>query len=105
MQNKRNIIEKVKQTVKSVAPDATVLLYGSYARNEEKPNSDIDLLILLNKENITWEDEKKITFPLYDIEFEEGIIVSPLVLSKIVWEKRHRITPFFENISKEGIVL
>jgi predicted nucleotidyltransferase len=86
-------------------PDATVILYGSFARGEQKPDSDIDILILINKPEVSREDEKKIKYPLYDIEFDTGTIISPLVLSKYDWEARHRITPFYDNILKEGIIL
>jgi len=50
-------------------------------------------------------EEMKIAYPLYDIEFLTGIIISPLVLSKKDWKKRHKITPFYENVLNEGIVL
>ena len=50
-------------------------------------------------------DERRITYPLFDIEFETGILISPLVLSKKDWESKHRITPFYENVTKEGKVL
>lgn len=68
------------------------------ARGDFKEDSDFDILILLNKELITREDEKKIKYPLYDIEFETGKKISPLVLSKKDWETRHKTTPFYENI-------
>jgi len=99
------IINRVKNSVKLVMPDATVILFGSYARGDNKPNSDIDLLILINKSEVTREDEKKVKYPLYEIEFDTGTIISPLVLSKNEWESRHRITPFYDNIDKEGIIL
>ena len=98
-------MRRIKKTITSIVPSAVVILYGSYARGEEKAESDIDLLILLDKEKVTWKDEKKITYPLYDIEFDIGKIISPLVLSKKDWEKRHRITPFYENVIKEGVPL
>lgn len=81
------------------------MLYGSYARGDYRSSSDIDILILLDKDTITGGDEKQITYPLYDIEFETGTIISPLVLSKKDWESRHSITPFYKNVIKEGIVL
>ena len=106
MQNSKEILlKRIKKTITSVVPEATVILYGSYARGEEKIGSDIDLLVLLDKNEITWEDEKKISFLLYDIEFDMGIIISPLILSKKDWEKRHYITPFYENVRNEGVIL
>ena len=105
MASKKDILLRIKKSITSVVPDASVILYGSYARGEEKSESDIDILILLNKEKVTWQDEKKVAYPLYDIEFDIGKIISPLVLSKKDWKKRHRITPFYENIINEGVAL
>jgi predicted nucleotidyltransferase len=105
MTENKSILFLIINSVRATAPDATIILYGSYARGENRPDSDIDLLILLNKENVTREDEKNIKYPLYEIEFETGQIISPLVLSKPDWENRHRITPFYENVLKEGVIL
>jgi len=95
----------IKNLVKSIEPSATVILYGSSARETDRIDSDIDLLILVDKDKITWQDDKKIKYPLYNIEFDIGKIISPLVLSKKEWETKHRITPFYENIQNEGITL
>ena len=103
MVSRNDILLKIRKSIKSIEPDATIILYGSFARSEEKNESDIDILVLLDKNKVTWNDEKKVKYPLYDIEFEK--IISPLVLSKKDWEKRHRITPFYENIIKEGVII
>lgn len=79
-------------------PKATVILYGSQACGTHKATSDLDILILLDKDKISYEEEKRITYPLYDIEFETGKIISPLVLTKTDWETKHKITPFYENV-------
>jgi uncharacterized protein len=105
VKNKENLLKLIKASVKATDPKAVLILYGSYARDDYREDSDIDLLILVDKEKITRVDEKRIKYPLYDIEFETGIIISPCVFSKHEWETRHRTTPFYENVAREGRVL
>lgn len=99
------VLKRIKQKVNEVAPTARVFLYGSYARGQQNKESDLDILILINKEKITYEDEVNIKYPIYDIEFETGIIISPILLSKVDWVSRHSKTPFYSNVNKEGIEL
>jgi uncharacterized protein len=105
MINKDYLLGLIKNSVKSTDPDAVLILYGSYARDDFKEDSDVDLLILVDKDKISRSDDKRIKYPLYDIEFETGTIISPMVFSKRDWETIHRITPFYENVVKEGKVL
>jgi uncharacterized protein len=100
-----DLLIRITRSVREIEPDAIVILYGSFARGENKPHSDMDILILLNKNKITREDEVRVKYPLYDIEFETGQVISPLVLAKTDWDTRHRITPFYENVKREGVVL
>ena len=96
------ILKQIKTAVYQSAPDATLILYGSYARGDYHENSDLDLLILVNREEVTRADQKRIKYPLYDIEIETGTIISPMIFSKKAWQSRHRATPFYENVSREG---
>jgi len=82
-----------------------VILFGSYARGDYREDSDVDLLILLDKEKITYDDEARISRPLFMIEINTGISISPLVYTKYFWEKQHKVTPFYENVNEEGIAL
>ena len=81
------------------------ILYGSQARNEARSDSDIDLLILLDGEKITLKEEEAITLPLYELELKTGISISPMVMLKKLWENRPFKTPFYINVTNEGIVL
>ncbi|GAB1451275.1 nucleotidyltransferase domain-containing protein [Draconibacterium sp.] len=105
MNDTTKILRLIKSSVSTSYPNATLILYGSYARGDYNKDSDIDLLVLLDKDQVSRNDEKKIKYPLYDIEFELGTIISPLVISKKDWETKHRATPFFENVSREGRIL
>ncbi len=99
------LLKRIEKTIHEIAPDATVILYGSQARGDSHELSDIDLVVLLDKASITRTDEKRVKYPLYDIEFETGIIISPIVFTKKAWEEKHNKTPFYENVSREGQLL
>lgn len=99
------IIEKVKQVVHKIAPDAKIILYGSEARGEASSDSDIDILILLDRDTISYKEKTEITDHLYDVELETGVSVSPLIYTRKQWESRPFITPFYLNVVNEGIVL
>jgi uncharacterized protein len=105
MTKDNRILLRIKDLVKMAEPKATVILYGSYARGQNKKNSDFDILILVDSDKITYSDEQRIKYPLYDLEFETGKIISPLVLSRKDWENKHSITPFYHNVKKEGVQL
>ncbi len=105
MINKTDFLQRIKKIIKENEPSAVVYLYGSRARGVNKKDSDWDLLILLKKDPVTQETEKKITYPLYDLEFETGQVISPMVYSEKEWNLKHVCTPFYTNVMREGILL
>lgn len=105
MIDKDHILGLIKKSVKTSDPDAILILYGSYARGDYNEESDIDLLILVDKEKVTRDDKIKITYPLYDIELDTGILISSIVYSKKFWQTEYKVTPFYENVNREGIRL
>ncbi len=105
MGDNTQILSRIKESVSFTAPGAMLILYGSYARGENNSESDIDILVILDQEQVTYDDEKRIKYPLYHIEYDTGVIISPLVFSKKNWETKHHITPFYKNVLIEGRVL
>jgi predicted nucleotidyltransferase len=99
------ILQRIKALVKQKEPSAKIYLYGSRARGTARPDSDWDLLILVNKDRITNEYEQCITYPLYDLEFEIGEVISPMVYSEKEWDSKYRVTPFYSNVMREGVLL
>ncbi len=99
------IIRQIKERLQHISPDATIILYGSEARGDAGPDSDIDLLILVNKAKVPVEEEKEIIGAVSDLSLETGVSISAITLPKAAWENRPLITPFYLNVMNEGIVL
>jgi predicted nucleotidyltransferase len=99
------LLNQIKRIVKDKDPSAKIYLYGSRSRGTSKADSDWDLLILLTKDDITSEVERNITYPLYDLEFETGEVISPMVYSEKEWNSKYKVTPFYQNVMKEGRLL
>lgn len=97
------IIGLIKSKIKEKDPDADIILFGSHARGTANKQSDWDILILLNLSNVSRKIEQEFRHQLFDVELEIGEPISTFVFSKNDWESRHSITPFYYNISKEGI--
>jgi len=105
MENKKQILSRIKESISSREPNAEIFLYGSRARKDNRLDSDWDILVLMDKENISLSDEQSLRHPLYDIELDTGEIFSLLVYSKKDWNNKLKVTPLYRNVQKEGIKL
>ncbi len=99
------ILTKIKEIVRKKDPSAKIYLYGSRAKGTEKVSSDWDLLILLNREDITPKLEQEITYSLYDLEFDTEKVISPMLYTEKEWHKKYKVTPFYHNVMTEGKLL
>ena len=103
--NRKEVVGRLKNLIKSVAPNSQTILYGSEARGDNKQNSDIDILILVDKDVLSPTEEDVITAPIYDLEIETGTVISPVVMTSRTWEAAKRKTLFYYNVMKDGVLL
>jgi predicted nucleotidyltransferase len=82
-----------------------VILYGSRARGVAEPESDYDLLVLVEG-TLSRTLEDQIGDRLYALELESGAVLSLLVYEKRSWDTPlYKAMPLYHNIDQEGIVL
>lgn len=105
MITRKELLNRIRAIVLAIEPNAKIYLYGSRARGAGKNDSDWDLLILIDKEEITAQNEYDITSPLYDLEFEVGEVISPMIYTEKEWFGKYTVTPFYSNVMREGILL
>jgi len=105
MGNKDYILKKIISLIKEKYPNSNVYLYGSRARGNFTSESDWDILVLLPDDQITNEIEESIIESLYDLELETGEVISPLIYSQKEWDNKHSVTPFYNNVMREGMLL
>lgn len=101
----KSILAQIKKIIKGKDPSAKIYLYGSRSRGTATNRSDWDLLIILNRDKISVDLEREITYPLYDLEFETGEVISPMLYTENDWNTKYSITPFYRNIMREGLLL
>jgi len=98
-----NIIKnKIKETITNVDPNVEIILYGSRARGDERPNSDWDILILTDYP-VNISKEREFRNALYDLELETGEVFSVFIYFRKDWNGKQSITPFYQNVTNEGI--
>lgn len=99
------IVDKIRKVAQKMKPNVQTILYGSEARGDAREDSDIDLLILVDSDKLSYEAKDRIITPYYDIELETGVVISTLIITRKEWINRPFPTPFYVNVTNEGLML
>ena len=103
--NQTQVIQSIAELGQRILPQgASLWLYGSRARGDARPDSDYDLLILLDKEKIVSDDYDQYMIPLSDLGLAVGEDVRAHLYTKTDWSK-WSFAPFNENVEEDKVVL
>jgi DNA polymerase sigma len=97
------LLERIKQAVHEVEPEADIVLYGSRACDEAHAESDWDFLILLDG---VVDDARTdaIRHWLYEVEWDCDEVLCSIVRSRQDWgSSLQQVTPFAKILREQGI--
>jgi len=80
------------------------VLFGSKARGDSLPDSDIDILLISNQED--WRFRHRIIDIASDASLDYDVLISPRIIAQNRWEQMQREKfSLCESIAREGIPL
>ncbi len=84
-----------------------VLLYGSRARGDHQPDSDYDVLVVLDPPLDYWPEQKRLSLLSSELTFETARSEHPIVASfrPATPEELEARTGFMHNVRSEAIAL
>ena len=98
------IVSEFKEKVSEKFGKVEVILFGSCARDKAEEESDIDILVILDRDV-----DIKVRESIYDIAYELNlkydVVLDVSVYSRVEWDRYREVLPFIINIEKEGVVV
>ena len=82
----------------------SVILYGSVARGTQTEESDIDIALMLKKEE-TEDMRERMTDAVVNLELEYNKVLSVLRIDYKQFQLWENTMPFYKNMKKDGVIL
>lgn len=83
-----------------------VILYGSYARGDFRPDSDVDIMILLDMSDLDLKVySQQLSYMTYDFNLDNDLDIKPTAKSEDHFNKWVVNYPLYASIHREGMVL
>ncbi len=80
-----------------------LVLYGSRARGDAEPDSDVDVLVVLDECSDLWREHHRLGGIAYDASLGAETIISAHPIAREDFD--HRQSPLLLNVRREGIDL
>lgn len=83
-----------------------VILYGSYARGDYNSESDIDIMILLDIDDLNIKNFRhELSELTYVFNMEYDLDIKPIAKNEEHFKLWQEAYPFYENVKNEGVRL
>jgi predicted nucleotidyltransferase len=102
------ILEEIKEEISMALGDAVkeIILYGSYARDEQTEFSDVDIAVLVDDDNMDMPAIKdKLGDIKVDLSLKYDVVISIIIKKYRQFIQKRESVPFYSVIHREGIAL
>lgn len=104
-ENEKTALAEIKRRVSGLFDVREYVLFGSKARGDAEPDSDIDLLIVTERA-LSWKEKERITHEMLDVNLPYDTNFAATVVDARTWDSAlWRIVPLHRNVTKEGVVV
>lgn len=96
----QEVANMISHRVRQSEPTAKVMLFGSRARGDARPDSDWDVMVLLDDKasDKRWD----VSSSLFELGWDIDKIINPIVYTQSEWQKRS-FMPFYHNVMQDKI--
>jgi len=103
MPDVRKIVSELRKGLERLYGSKLVhlILFGSHARGDAEPGSDIDVLVVLRGEVNSGEEINRTGGIISELSLENDVVISCIFMDE--YRFLHRNGPLLRNVRKEGI--
>jgi len=102
--NERAALNELKERLTRDFQLVDMRLFGSRAREEGDPESDLDVLIILERTN--WEIEKRIYDLAFDLDLKHDVVISTIIYSGADFDSPlNKASGFYSELQRDGVKL
>jgi predicted nucleotidyltransferase len=99
----RKLAQELKALIKDRFGEADVIVFGSRARGDFQPESDLDICVIV--ERLDRKTRDVIFDCAWEVGFKAGMVIVPVIFNRKEWKGVMASAPIVKTIAKEGVRL